>query len=102
MAEDVKFNSKEATIIDEKGKTILRASKVGDLFLYTAKKNKLFMTTVNMSEVMKWHNSYGHLNVSGLGETVTKEFSNWSEFTIPYENKLYYMFEEQMHNETIL
>ena len=46
----------------------MRASKVGDLLLYTAKKNTLLMMTVNMSEVMKWHNHCGHLNVSGLGE----------------------------------
>ena len=64
----VKFNSREASRQDEKGQTILRASKVRDLFLYTAKKYTLFMTTVNMIEIMKWHNLYEHLNASGLGK----------------------------------
>ena len=55
-----------ATIIDEEGKTILCACKVGGLFLYTVKKNTLFMTTVNMREVMKWHNRYAHLNAHSI------------------------------------
>ena len=32
---DVEFNSREAPRINEEGKTVLCASKVGDLFLYT-------------------------------------------------------------------
>ena len=81
----VKFNSREAKIMDENGKTILCAEKLGDLFLYTAKKNTLYMTTANIDEVMKWHNRYGHLNVAGLSELSRKKLVNGLNIQFPNE-----------------
>lgn len=79
----VKFNAREARILDSNGKTVLTAKKVGDLFLYASGKMNLFF--MNESESLKWHYRYGHLNVASLRQLSDENLVHGMKLKFPNE-----------------
>lgn len=79
----VKFNGKGARVIDAKGKTVLYAKRVGDLFLYTTSKKKSFF--MNSNEALKWHYRYGHLNLNSLKKLVDEKLVHGMKVNFPKE-----------------